>query len=100
MKIGANKMSDKSAQMLSFIIGFFFFWFYVFIAGSIFNNDVLSFPYIILTIYFFISIFTFPIVSLESGEENSGWEPLSSKYSLIFAYLVSPIWVIIKIFKN
>lgn len=93
-------MSDKFVKILSFIIGIFFFWFYVFIAGSVFNNNVLSFPYIILTIYFFISIFTFPMVSLESGEKTSGWEPLSSKYSLIFAYLVSPIWVLGKCFKS
>lgn len=93
-------MSDKFAQTLSFIIGLFFFWFYVFIAGSVFNNNVLSFPYIILTIYFFISIFTFPIVSLESGEKTLGREPLSSKYTLIFTYLISPLWALANILKS
>lgn len=94
------KMSDGFAQVLSFVIGVAFFFFYIVIAGSIFNNDVLGFPYIILTIYFFISIFTFPNVSLEAGGKTSGSEPLSSKYTLIFAYLVSPIWFLIKLIKN
>ena len=93
-------MSDRFAQILSFIIGFVFFWFYVLIVNSILAHDVLSFPYIILTIYFFISIFTFPMVSIETEDKTPSWEPLSSRYSLIFAYLVSPVWVIIKIFKN
>lgn len=93
-------MSDRFAQVLSFIIGIIFFWFYVVIAGSILNNDVLSFPYIMLTVYFFISIFTFPAFSLQSGEKTSGWEPLSSKYSLIFAYLVSPIWFLVDLLKS
>lgn len=93
-------MSDGFAKTLSFIIGLFFFGFYVLIAGSIFNNDVLSFPYIILTVYLFISIFTFPAVSLKFGEKTSGREPLSSKYSLIFAYLFSPMWFLVNLLKS
>lgn len=90
-------MSDNFARLLSFGIGIVFFIFYITIVNSILNHDILSFPYIILTIYFFISVFTLPMVSLETGEKTKNWIP---RYALLFAYLVSPIWLIVNIIKN
>lgn len=90
-------MSNKFIQFLSFGIGVAFFIFYITIVNYILGHNVLSFPYIILTIYLFISIFTLPMVSIETGEKTKNWP---SKYALIFAYLVSPIWVIMSTFKN
>lgn len=90
-------MSDGFAKLLSFGIGIVFFFFYITIVNAILGHNILNFPYIILTIYFFISVFTFPVVSIETGEKTKNWP---SKYVLIFAYVISPIWVTVNIFKN
>lgn len=72
-------------------------FFNITIVNTILGHNILNFPYIILTIYFFISVFTFPVVSIETGEKTKNWP---SRYVLIFAYVISPIWVTVNIFKN
>lgn len=93
-------MNDKFTYLLNIVIGIFFFIFYITIANVILNHNILSFPYIILTIYFFISIFTLTPVSTELGEKTKNWNSFIASYSMIVAYLISPIWVIIKSFKH
>ncbi|TVT27841.1 hypothetical protein FO441_09065 [Salinicoccus cyprini] len=94
-------MEDRIMKILSLIIGIFFFAFYIVIIDGIFyNGSYLDFPYILLTIYFFISIFTLPLVSLEAGEATKDKSVFISSYSLIGAYLISPVWVASKFFKE
>lgn len=93
-------MEQKGARLLAFLIGIIFFIFYSVIINAIVGDHILNFPYIVLTIYLFISIFTLPLVSVEAGEKTVDKNPLIGSYSLIFAYLVSPIWVTINLFKN
>lgn len=96
-------MENQLMKVLSFIIGIFFFLFYIVIIDTMINSHVgsfLEFPYILLSIYFFISIFTLPLVSLEAGEEAKDKNILVRSNSLVVAYLVSPIWVASKIFKK
>lgn len=93
-------MNNKSTYLLNIVVGIFFFVFYITIVNSILNHNVLSFPYIILTTYFFISIFTLTPTSTEFGEKTKDWNPIIASYSMIIAYMVSPIWMIINFFKN
>lgn len=90
-------------KVLSFIIGIFFFSFYIVIIDTIIYSQegtFLEFPYIFLSIYFFISVFTFPFVSLDAGEVTKNKNILVRNYSLIIAYLIAPIWVSSRFFKN
>ncbi|MBY8910575.1 hypothetical protein K6L05_12440 [Salinicoccus roseus] len=92
-------MENKIMRWLSFIIGIFFFAFSIVIIDSIFyNGSFLDFPYILLTIYFFISTFTFPLVSLEAGEEAQDKNIFVRSNSLIVAYIIAPIWIVSKYF--
>lgn len=93
-------MNNKWAYLLNIVIGIFFFIFYVTIVNSILSHDVLNFPYIILTVYFFISIFTLTPVSTELGRKTKDWNSIIASYTIIVAYLISPIWVLIKSFKD
>ena len=93
-------MNEKATYSLNILVGIFFFIFYITIVNAILNQDILSFPFVILTIYFFISIFTLTPVSTEFGEKTKDWNPIIASYSMIVAYLISPIWVLIKSFKN
>ncbi len=93
-------MNKKATYSLNILVGIFFFIFYITIVNAILNQDILSFPFIILTIYFFISIFTLTPASTELGEKTKDWNAIIASYSMIVAYLISPIWVLIKSFKN
>ena len=93
-------MNKKATYFLNILVGIFFFIFYITIVNAILNQDILSFPFIILTIYFFISIFTLTPVSTELGEKTKDWNAIIASYSMIVAYLISPIWLLIKSFKN
>ena len=96
-------MEDKVMKLLSFIIGIFFFMFYIVIIDTVITShegSFLEFPYILLSIYFFISIFTFPLVSIEASEKTHNKHFLIKNYSLIAAYLMSPIWVGSKLLKS
>lgn len=96
-------MEDKAMKLLSFIIGIFFFMFYIFIMDIVITShkgSFLEFPYILLSIYFFISIFTFPLVSIEASEKTHNKNFLIRNYALIGTYLMSPIWVGSKLLKN
>lgn len=96
-------MEDKVMKLLSFIIGIFFFMFYIFIMDIVITShkgSFLEFPYILLSIYFFISIFTFPLVSIEASEKKHNKKFLIRNYALIGTYLMSPIWVGSKLLKS
>lgn len=93
-------MNDKFTYLLNIVIGIFFFIFYITIVNAILNHDAQSFPYIILTVYFFISIFTLTTVSTELGEKTKDWNAIIASYSMIVAYLISPIWAAVKYFKK
>ena len=59
-------MEEKVMKLLSFIIVIFFFMFYIVIIDTVITShkgSILEFLYILLSICFFISIFTFPLVS-------------------------------------
>ena len=95
-----NNSDDKSSKVISFFIACIFFIFYIVIINTILNQNILEFPLILLTIYLFISIFTLPFVSVKAGEKSQGKTILLRNRSLILAYLISQIWVIINIFKK
>ena len=62
----------------------------------------LEFPFILITIYFFISIFTLYFPATEFGkkeEEHKSFVP-TYVYTMVLAYLISPIWTLIHYSKN
>lgn len=93
-------MPDNTARIISFFIGIVFFIFYTVIINSIVDDYIFNFPYILLTIYFFISIFTLPLVVIQAEKKTEDKNPIIASYTVIFAYLISPVWAIIKFLKN
>lgn len=93
-------MTDKFLDLLNIIVGIFFFIFYVTIMNVFLHLDAFSFPYIILTIYFFISIFTLGPVNTALGEKTKDWNSIIASYTTIVAYLISPVWILVNFVRT
>ncbi|WP_411842705.1 hypothetical protein [Salinicoccus sp. HZC-1] len=77
-------------RLLTIIISFVSFAFYVYIIANFTNGNVLEFPYLLLTVYFSVCTISYPFIALKENKLVEKFKFLPSSFSQLAIFTASP----------
>ncbi|WP_271398090.1 hypothetical protein [Salinicoccus roseus] len=84
------KLSNIFLRGIAIILSIVAFGFYIFVITEFTEGTILSFPYILLTIYFVVSLVSYPFIALEDNKVIEKIRFLPSSSILLVNFTLAP----------